>query len=95
MKIKHHLPNSAQMRAEALRRLKAGEPLGAFHNSPPLPPGTVIAGSIMTAEQMRNNFGYSNPRKRARKHISEKTCGGGQLCLPGLNGKCVACSEDD
>ena len=33
-------------------------------------------------------------RKPARKHISEKYCGG-VLCLPGLNGKCVACSEDE
>ena len=29
-----------------------------------------------------------------RKHISEKYCGG-IVCQMGLNGKCVACGEDD
>jgi hypothetical protein len=34
--------------------------------------------------------------KVGRKHISEKTCGGKDVvCMPGLDGKCVACSDDD
>jgi hypothetical protein len=95
------------MRASLKASLARGEWPGAFHNGPPLPPGTVIAGSLMTAEQIKNAYSIEPPdhlryatmdrtlRKRpTRKHISEKYCGGVN-CLPGLGGGCVACSEDD
>lgn len=35
-------------------------------------------------------------RRPVRKRISEKTCGGKDVvCMPGLDGKCVGCSDDD
>jgi hypothetical protein len=96
MKIKHDLPTSAQMRAQLTANIKQGDWLGAFHNGPPLPPGTVIAGSIEPPDHLRYAAMGRTLRKRpTRKHISEKTCSGGHICLPGLGGKCVACSEDD
>ena len=111
MKIKHDLPTSEQMRAEMKRKLEAGERLGASHNGPPLPPGMVIAGSIEPPDHLRYAAMDRTVRKRRlrplvvegspfvlgnrRKRISEKSCKGGHICLPGLGGKCVACSEDD
>ena len=96
MKLKHDLHTSEQMRAEMKRKLEAGERLGASHNGPPLPDGMVIAGSIMTPEQMGYTPEMLTRRKsKQRKHISEKSCKGGHTCMPGLGGKCVACSEDD
>lgn len=96
MKIKHDLPTSEQMRAALTANIKQGDWPGAFHNGPPLPGGMVIAGSIMTPEQMGYTPEMLTRRKsKQRKHISEKSCKGGHTCMPGLGGKCVACSEDD
>jgi hypothetical protein len=107
--ITHKLPTSAQMRAQLTANIKQGDWPGAFHNGPPLPPGTFIAGSLVTAEQMQNQYARLDEKiygrdgvrrfdlrlRAPRKRVSEKSCKGGHTCLPGLGGKCVACSEDD
>jgi len=89
--IDHQMPSSAEMRAETRRRIDTGEPLGAFHNAAPLPPGTVVAGSLMKPD------GYANNKwPPQRKHINSKQCGGKEAaCLAGKSGHCVACADDD
>jgi hypothetical protein len=38
--------------------------------------------------------GFTRRGGPVRKRVSTKTCGGDTLCLPGLGGKCVACSDE-
>lgn len=79
--IEHPMPTSEQMRDAIKRDLAAGRPLGASHV--PEPPDHLRYAGM-------GNHG------RGRKHISEKTCSGkDSVCLPGLNGQCVACFEED
>jgi hypothetical protein len=62
--IEHKLPTSAQMRAAFKASIARGEMPGAFHNGPPLPPGTVIAGSIEPPDHLRYAMMDRKLRKR-------------------------------
>lgn len=60
-----------------------------------------IEHKLRTTEQMDyekpeppDHLRYAAMGRTLRKHVSEKYCGG-ENCLPGLGGKCTACSEDD
>ena len=100
--IEHKMPTSEQMRAEIKRKIDAGEPLGASHM-------TEIKGRVFANGSVRvrpppfdSEYAKLSPSNKPRwpcrgderKHISEKYCGG-IVCQMGLNGKCVACAEDD
>lgn len=64
---------------------------GAFHDAKILP-GVYAAGSRVAP------LPYSLTRRGnpVRKHISERTCHGKDcVCMPGLNGNCAACFDDD
>jgi hypothetical protein len=49
--IPHQMPTSAERRAEIRRKIDAGEPLGASHVHDPLPPGTMVVGSVAAVPQ--------------------------------------------
>lgn len=94
--IDHPMPTSAQMRDAIRDKVAKGEPLGASH-VPEIKPDVYARGSIVG-----NPFAPSakarwdcrgNP---PRKQITERTCHGKEVaCLPGLNGHCTACFDDD
>lgn len=81
-------PTSEQMRAEVKRKLDAGERLGATHTVLRGPPDTLTIAKLKPSDKPRWPC-----RGDERKHVGEKYCGG-ITCLPGKNGKCVACAED-
>lgn len=82
--------------AEAL-----GRDMRGFVKTQPLPRASVTASG-----RIKSGLTYSKlaPSDRARwegcppapkrKHISNKYCGG-VVCMPGKNGNCVACFDDE
>jgi hypothetical protein len=94
--IDHPMPTSAQMRDAVRDKLAKGEPLGASH-VPEIKPGVYANGSSIECSP----FAPSTKARwmgcpPARKHITERTCHGKEVaCLPGLNGHCTACFDDD
>lgn len=71
-------------------------------NKPPYPvylPANLYNRAKAEGCDMRY-FAISKPIP-TRKHIAEKDCGakakycGGTTCLPGLNGKCTGCSDEN
>jgi hypothetical protein len=58
---------------------------------------SAVEGKTLTDEQraMFTEFDRLQlPQAERRKRIIARYCGG-ITCMPGLNGKCVACNEDD
>lgn len=101
--IEHKMPTNAERRAEIDRKIAAGEPLGASHVS-------IIKGGVFVNGSLNGGVEYSKiapssaPRwpcrgaKPVRKSHNRNgsACHGKDVpCLPGLNGKCVACFDDD
>ncbi len=93
-RIEHKMPTAEEMRAEMQRKLDTGEPLGASHVPEPFPENVFIAGCLAppTAPLPGSLTRRGNPR--GRKQI--KQCSGKEIaCLPGKNGACTACADED
>ena len=103
--IEHPQLTSAERRKAIDARVKAGLPLGASHNWQPQPGAQAIAmGTLMAANEYTAYAGGSFRKADQplffvhppRRKVERPICHGKEVaCLPGKNGKCVACADDD